>query len=51
MENGVVKVVSPIEDTPAAKAGLMSGDLITHLDKEQILGLTLQEAWKRCAGR
>ncbi|MFA9473373.1 MAG: S41 family peptidase, partial [Filomicrobium sp.] len=35
MENGVVKVVSPIEDTPAAKAGLMSGDLITHLDKEQ----------------
>ena len=41
MENGVVKVVSPIEDTPASRAGLMSGDLITHLDKEQILGLTL----------
>ncbi|HEX5033500.1 MAG TPA: PDZ domain-containing protein, partial [bacterium] len=40
MENGVVKVVAPIEDTPASRAGLMSGDLITHLDKDQILGLT-----------
>jgi carboxyl-terminal processing protease len=50
MENGVVKVVSPIEDTPAAKAGLMSGDLITHLDKEQILGLTLQEAVEKMRG-
>src|SRR5665811_1316138 len=50
MEKGVVKVVSPIEDTPAAKAGLMSGDLITHLDKEQILGLTLQEAVEKMRG-
>lgn len=50
MENGVVKVVSPIEDTPAAKAGLMSGDLITHLDKEQILGLTLQDAVEKMRG-
>jgi carboxyl-terminal processing protease len=50
MENGVVKVVSPIEDTPAAQAGLMSGDLITHLDKEQILGLTLQEAVEKMRG-
>jgi len=50
MENGVVKVVSPIEDTPAAKAGLMSGDLITRLDKEQILGLTLQEAVEKMRG-
>ncbi len=50
MENGVVKVVSPIEDTPASKAGLMSGDLITHLDKEQILGLTLQEAVEKMRG-
>jgi len=50
MENGVVKVVSPIEDTPAARAGLMSGDLITHLDKEQILGLTLQEAVEKMRG-
>jgi len=50
MENGVVKVVSPIEDTPAARAGLLSGDLITHLDKEQILGLTLQEAVEKMRG-
>ncbi|HBF60984.1 MAG TPA: peptidase S41 [Methyloceanibacter sp.] len=50
MENGVVKVVSPIEDTPASRAGLMSGDLITHLDKEQILGLTLQESVEKMRG-
>ncbi|WP_083238387.1 S41 family peptidase [Methyloceanibacter marginalis] len=50
MEDGVVKVVAPIEDTPAARAGLMSGDLITHLDKEQILGLTLQEAVEKMRG-
>ncbi len=50
MENGVVKVVAPIEDTPAARAGLLSGDLITHLDKEQILGLTLQEAVEKMRG-
>jgi len=50
MENGVVKVVSPIEDTPASKAGVMSGDLITHLDKEPILGLTLQQAVEKMRG-
>jgi len=50
MENGVVKVVAPIDDTPASRAGLMSGDLITHLDKEQILGLTLQEAVEKMRG-
>jgi carboxyl-terminal processing protease len=50
MENGVVKVVAPIEDTPAAKAGLQSGDLITALDKEQIQGLTLQEAVEKMRG-
>jgi carboxyl-terminal processing protease len=50
MENGVVKVVAPIEDTPAAKAGIQSGDLITHLDKQQILGLTLQEAVEKMRG-
>jgi carboxyl-terminal processing protease len=50
MENGVVKVVSPIEDTPAARAGLMSGDFITALDKEQIQGLTLQEAVEKMRG-
>ena len=50
MENGVVKVVAPIEDTPAARAGLLSGDLITHLDNEQILGLSLQEAVEKMRG-
>ena len=50
MENGVVKVVSPIEDTPASKAGLQSGDFITALDKEQIQGLTLQEAVEKMRG-
>ena len=50
MENGLIKVVSPIEDTPAAKAGLQSGDLITALDKEPIQGLTLQEAVEKMRG-
>ena len=43
-EEGWVKVVSPIDDTPADKAGLQSGDLITHVDGESLFGLTLQEA-------
>jgi len=50
MEDGLIKVVSAIEDTPAAKAGIQSGDLITQLDKEQILGLTLQEAVEKMRG-
>ncbi|HWB44380.1 MAG TPA: S41 family peptidase [Hyphomicrobiaceae bacterium] len=50
MENGVVKVVSPIDDTPAAKAGLQTGDLITHLDGEQIVGLTLEQAVEKMRG-
>src|SRR5215468_10272623 len=50
MENGVVKVVAPIEDTPASKAGIQSGDLITALDKEQIQGFTLQEAVEKMRG-
>src|SRR5712692_5666935 len=44
MENGLVKVVSPIDDTPAARAGLKPGDLITHLDGEPVQGMTLPEA-------
>ena len=51
MENGVVKVVAPIEGTPADKAGIMSGDYITHLDDEQIQGLTLQQAVEKMRGR
>ena len=44
LENGVVKVISPIDDTPASKAGIMAGDMITHLDGEPVLGMTLSEA-------
>ena len=50
MENGAIKVVSPIDDTPAARAGVQSNDLITHLDGEQILGLTLEQAVERMRG-
>jgi carboxyl-terminal processing protease len=50
MENGVIKVVSPIDDTPASKAGLMANDLITHLDNEQISGLTLEQAVEKMRG-
>jgi carboxyl-terminal processing protease len=50
MENGVTKVVAPLDDTPASKAGIMSGDFITALDKEQIQGLTLQEAVDKMRG-
>jgi carboxyl-terminal processing protease len=50
MENGVVKVVSPIDDTPAAKAGVQTNDLITHLDGEQIVGLTLEQAVEKMRG-
>lgn len=50
MENGVIKVVSPIDDTPAAKAGLQANDLITHLDNEQISGLTLEQAVEKMRG-
>ena len=50
MENGIVKVVSPIDDTPASKAGLQANDLITHLDGEQIVGLTLEQAVEKMRG-
>ncbi|WP_120631323.1 S41 family peptidase [Ruegeria sp. EL01] len=43
-EEGFVKVVSPIDDTPAAEAGIEAGDFITHVDGESILGLTLDKA-------
>ncbi len=44
MENGLVKVVSPIDDTPAFRAGIEAGDLITHLDAKPVQGLSLNEA-------
>src|SRR3984893_17459601 len=50
MENGIVKVVSPIDDTPAAKAELKPGDLITHLDGEPVQGMTLPEAVEKMRG-
>src|SRR5580700_10226053 len=50
MENGVVKVVSPIDDTPAAHAGLKPGDLITHIDGQPVQGLTLPEAVEKMRG-
>lgn len=50
MEDGVIKVISPIENTPAEKAGIMAGDLVTHLDGESIQGLTLSEAVERMRG-
>src|SRR6266849_626244 len=50
MENGLVKVVSPIDDTPAAHAGLKPGDLITHIDNTPVQGLTLPEAVEKMRG-
>ncbi|HJO98087.1 MAG: S41 family peptidase [Rhodospirillales bacterium] len=50
MENGLVKVVSPIDDTPAFRAGLEPGDLITHLNGEPVLGLALSEAVEKMRG-
>lgn len=50
MENGWVKVVSPIDDTPAFRAGLQPGDFITHLDGEPVTGLSLSDAVDRMRG-
>ena len=50
MEDGVVKVIAPIDNTPADRAGVSSGDYITHLDGESIQGLTLNEAVEKMRG-
>src|SRR5499426_886069 len=50
MEDGLVKVVAPIDDTPAYKAGVMAGDIITHLDDEPVQGLTLNQAVEKMRG-
>ena len=50
MEDGDVAVVSPIEETSAAKAGLQANDLITHVDGEQIVGLTLEQVIEKMRG-
>ena len=49
-EDGLVKVVTPIDDTPAAKAGILSGDLISAIDGEQVQGLTLNQAVDKMRG-
>lgn len=51
MENGVVKVVSPIDDTPASKAGLKPGDYITNIDGEQVVGMSLNDAVDKMRGK
>jgi carboxyl-terminal processing protease len=50
MEDGYVKVISPIEDSPAYRAGIKAGDLITRLDSTPIKGMTLDEAVKKMRG-
>jgi carboxyl-terminal processing protease len=50
MEDGLVKVVAPIDDTPAAKAGIMSGDLITQIDDDAVQGLSLEQAVNKMKG-
>jgi carboxyl-terminal processing protease len=50
MEDGLIKVVAPIDDTPAAKAGIMANDIITKLDEEQVQGLTLNQAVEKMRG-
>jgi carboxyl-terminal processing protease len=50
MEDGLIKVVAPIDETPAAKAGVMANDIITHLDDEAVQGLTLNQAVDKMRG-
>ena len=51
MDKGVIKVISPLDDSPAFKAGIEAGDLITHIDDAQVQGLTLTEAIKKMKGK
>ena len=50
MEDGLVKVISPIDDTPASKAGILANDLIVNLDDEPVQGLTLNQAVEKMRG-
>lgn len=50
-DRGAVLVISPIDDTPADKAGIKAGDYITHIDDEQVFDLTLNQAVKKMKGR
>src|SRR5690606_16114923 len=49
-EDGMPKVISPIEDTPAARAGIIAGDVITHIDGKPTKGMTLNDAIKLMRG-
>jgi carboxyl-terminal processing protease len=51
MDKGFVKVISPIDDTPAYRAGIEAGDYITHLDGVSVLGMTLQDAVEKMRGK
>src|SRR6516225_1935749 len=50
LEDGLIKVVAPIDDTPAAKAGVMANDIITHLDDNAVQGLTIDQAVDKMRG-
>src|ERR1700734_1461743 len=50
MEDGLIKVVSPMDDTPASKAGILSGDLVSQIDDEAVQGLTLEQAVNKMKG-
>jgi carboxyl-terminal processing protease len=50
MEEGLIKVVSPIDDTPASKAGILANDIISHIDDEAVQGLTLNQAVDKMRG-
>ena len=50
MEDGLVKVVTPMDDTPASKAGIMSGDFVSQIDDENVQGLTLEQAVNKMKG-
>ena len=49
-ENGLVRVISPIDGTPAFNAGIQAGDMITHIDDEAVIGMTLNDAVKKMRG-
>jgi carboxyl-terminal processing protease len=50
IEDGLIKVVAPIDETPAAKAGILANDIITHVDDEPVQGLTLNQAVEKMRG-
>lgn len=51
MDDGVLKVITPLDDTPAARAGILANDIITRLDGEEVNGMTLDEATEKMRGR